>query len=96
MYDRRAKIFIIVSVLLLSVCVLRLIQIQLLSSSRVQDDIAELKRQRGLSKQLKTLRGRILDREGRVLAADEPRFQLSIEYKLSCFDSSKLTPWAKR
>jgi len=64
---------------------LRLGQMQLLSASAVQDDIAELKRQRGLSQQLKTLRGRILDRKDRVLATDEPRFWVHIDYKLSCF-----------
>jgi penicillin-binding protein 2 len=57
---------------------------QLLPDSSVQDEIAELKRQRGLSRQLKTLRGRILDRKGKVLAADQPQFQLCINYRLTC------------
>lgn len=85
MYDKRIKIFVTISALLLLVCLLRLGQMQLLSASAVQDDIAELKRQRGLSQQLKTLRGRILDRKGMVLATDEPRFWAHIDYKLSCF-----------
>ena len=46
--------------------------------------IAELKLQQGVSRQLKTIRGKILDRKGRVLAANEPQFQLHINYKLSC------------
>jgi len=86
MYDKRVKIFVIVSGLLLLVCVLRLVQMQLLPDSSLQDAIAQLRQ--GPSRQLKTLRGRILDRKGRedrVLAADEPRFQLCIDYKLSCF-----------
>ncbi len=83
MYDKRIKIFIILSALLLAVCLLRLTQMQLLPGSSVQDDIAELKR--GLSLQLKTIRGKILDRTGRVLAADEPRFWLHINYRLSSF-----------
>ena len=85
MYDKRIKIFVIVSALLMLVCLLRLAQMQLLSASSVQDDIAELKLQKGLSQQLKTLRGRILDRKGRVLATDEPKFWVHIDYKLSCF-----------
>ncbi len=85
MYNKRIKIFVIFSVLLLLVCLLRLTQMQLLPDSSLQDDIAELKRQRGLFRQLKTLRGRILDRKGRILAVDELRFQLCINYGLSSF-----------
>jgi penicillin-binding protein 2 len=85
MYDRRIKIFIILSALLLVVCLLRLAQMQLLTASSVQHEIAELKRQRGQSIQLKTIRGRILDRKGRVLALDEPQFHLCIDYELSQF-----------
>ncbi len=82
MYDKRVKVFVIVSAFILIVCVLRLIEMQLLPDSRLLQDIAELKR--GQSRQLKTIRGRILDRKGRVLAVDEPRFRLSIDYKLGC------------
>jgi penicillin-binding protein 2 len=83
MYDKRVKIFVIVIGLLLLVCVLRLVQMQLLADSSLQDAIAEL--QQGKAHQLKTVRGTILDRKGKVLAVDEPRFQLCIEYKLSRF-----------
>lgn len=83
MYDKRVKVFVVVSGLLLLVCVLRLIQMQLIADSSVQDAIAAL--QQGQSHQLKTVRGKIFDRKGKVLAADEPRFQLCIEYELSCF-----------
>ncbi|UCG48114.1 MAG: hypothetical protein JSU94_21890 [Phycisphaerales bacterium] len=87
MYDKRIKIFIALSLLMLMICLLRLVQMQLLPGSSVQDDIAELKRQRGLSRQLKTLRGRILDRNAVVLADDQPRFQIYIDYRLcSIFD----------
>jgi len=85
MYDKRIKIFIVASVVVLLVCVLRLVQMQLLPNSSVHDEIAELKRQRGLSRQLKTVRGRILDRKGKVLAGDQPQFQLCINYRLSRF-----------
>jgi len=82
MYDKRVKIFIAIVTVLLLVCVMRLVEMQLLSDSSLQDAIAELKR--GQSRQLKTIRGKILDRKERDLAFDEPRFQLSIDYKLSC------------
>ena len=83
MYDRRAKIFVIASASVLLVCVLRLMQMQLLPDSSLRDRIAELKLQRGRSQQLKTVRGRILDRKGNVLATDQPQFQLHIGYKLT-------------
>jgi len=92
MYDKRIKIFVILSALLLLVCLLRLTQMQLLPSSSVQSDIEELKRQRGQSRQLKTVRGKILDRTGKkVLAADEPHFQLCINYKISCFMDDRVS-----
>ena len=83
MYDKRIKIFVILSALVLLVCLLRLIQMQLLPSSTVRSDIEELKRQKGQSQQLKTIRGKILDRTGKVLATDEPHFQLCVNYKLT-------------
>ncbi len=72
------------------VCLLRLTQMQLLPTSSVQSDIEELKRQRGQSQELKTVRGKILDRTGRVLATDEPQFQLCINYKLTCFMDDRI------
>jgi len=83
MYDRRIKIFVILIAILLSVCLVRLTQMQLLSHSFYSDEIAKLKLRRGRSHQLKTVRGKILDRNGKVLAADEPQFQLCINYTLS-------------
>ena len=90
MYDKRIKIFVIISALLLLVCLLRLTQMQLLPTSSVQSDIEELKRQRGQSQELKTVRGKILDRTGEVLATDEPQFQLCINYKLTCFMDDRI------
>ncbi|MBN2593941.1 MAG: hypothetical protein JXA81_10570 [Sedimentisphaerales bacterium] len=75
----------IFSLLLLAVCLFRLAQMQLLTASSVQNEIAELKRQRGQTRQLKTIRGKILDRNGRELAIDEARFWIHINYKLSSF-----------
>ena len=85
MYDKRIKIFVFLSVCLLLVFLLRLTQMQLLPDSSVQERIAKLKLQEGLSRQLKTVRGKILDRNGKVLAADEPQFKLHINYKLTSY-----------
>ena len=91
MYDKRIKIFVILSAALLLLCLLRLIQMQLLPDSSLQDEIEELKRQRGRSLQLKTIRGTILDRKGRVLAVDEPQFNLHINYRLTSFADERVT-----
>ena len=85
MYERRIKIFVILSSLLMLLCIIRLVQMQLLPTSTVQSDIEQLKRQKGQSRQLKTVRGQILDRAGRILATDEPHFQMCIDYKFSSF-----------
>jgi len=90
MYDKRIKIFVIFSAVLLLLCLLRLTQMQLLPASSLQDEIEELKRQRGLSRQLKTIRGRILDRKVRVLAVDEPQFNLHINYRLISFADERV------
>ena len=85
MYDKRVKIFVILIAVLLLFCLVRLTQMQLVSGSFYRDKIAKLKLQKGLSRQLKTIRGQILGRKGEILAADEPEFQLHINYALSCF-----------
>jgi len=85
MYEKRIRVFVVFSLLLLAVCVLRLAQMQLLSASSVQHEIAELKRRRGQSEQFKTIRGRILDRNVNVLATDRAQFSVHIDYELSCF-----------
>jgi len=57
------------------------------SHSSYLEKIVELKLQKGVSRQLKTIRGKILDRNGTILAADESRFHLHISYRLcSIFD----------
>ncbi len=85
MYEKRVKIFAGILGFFVLVAVLRLVWIQLLPDSNLQDSIAELRLARDLSGQLKTIRGKILDRKGRVLADDELQFQVHINYKLSCF-----------
>ncbi|MBN2131545.1 MAG: hypothetical protein JW741_18745 [Sedimentisphaerales bacterium] len=85
MYTKRVKIFICISLAPLLVCVLRLMQMQLLADSRLREEIERLREQRSLSTQLRTIRGRILDRKGRPLAIDVPRFEICIDYRLTRF-----------
>jgi len=85
MYDKRVKIFAAIMVFFVLMALVRLAWIQLLPDSKLQDSIAELRLARDLSQQLKTVRGKILDRKGRILAEDQLQFQVHINYKLSCF-----------
>ncbi len=85
MYDRRVKIVIALSLTLLTVGLLRLVQMQLLAGSSLHNEIEALKLQRSRSRELNTLRGRILDRHGNILAADNPQFQIAIDYRLTRF-----------
>ena len=85
MYKKRITILVTAVAVLLVVCVLRLADMQLLSNSFYREQVAQLRLQSGSSQQVRTLRGRIFDRKGRVLATDEPRFWLGISYELSRF-----------
>jgi len=73
----------------LVVCVLRLVQMQLMTDSSLQKEVERLKLQN--SKTLKTARGRILDRNGEILAEDLPEFELVVGYELSCFADQRVT-----
>jgi penicillin-binding protein 2 len=85
MYEKRVKVLIGVSLAVLLLCVLRLVQMQLLTSPELQEEIAQATELHGRSRQFKTLRGKILDRHSEILAADMPQFQVCINYSLSCF-----------
>ncbi|MHC4159767.1 MAG: penicillin-binding transpeptidase domain-containing protein [Planctomycetota bacterium] len=83
MYSKRIKIFVILIALFLLAFLVRLTQMQLFSGSFYRDRIAKLRLQAGRSRQLRTIRGEILDRKDRALAVDEPKFQLCMDYTLS-------------
>jgi penicillin-binding protein 2 len=85
MFNKRVKIYVafIAGMLLLSV--LRLAHMQLIKNSHYQEKITDLKLQWWSHTQLKTLRGKILDRKQNILAADTPRFTLNITYDLTAY-----------
>jgi penicillin-binding protein 2 len=85
MYKKRITILVIAGAVLLGLCVFRLADMQLLSTSFYREQVSQLRIQAGFLQQLRTMRGRILDRKGQVLASDEPRFWLAINYELSRF-----------
>ncbi|MFA6175740.1 MAG: penicillin-binding transpeptidase domain-containing protein [Phycisphaerae bacterium] len=79
MYNKRLKIFALFCGLFALICVIRLGCIQLNSRSVWQGQLEKIRT--GANKILPALRGRILDRNGTVLAIDEARFALCIDYK---------------
>jgi len=87
---RRVQIFVALSLALLALAVGRLAQMQLPANSAIQAEITALKRQRAKSQQFKTLRGKILDRQGNVLATDTPQFQISINYQLTKYWDARI------
>jgi len=85
MYKKRIIILVGALAVMLAVCILRLVEMQVLSKSFYREQVDKLRVQSGTFAQVRTLRGRILDRNGKVLATDEPRFWLAISYELSRF-----------
>jgi len=85
MFENRIKIFVTACAVFLLLCVFRLMQMQLLKRAVFREKIAELKLEHGRHRQLKTIRGKILDRNDRILADNRLGFQLHIYYRLTCF-----------
>lgn len=83
MYDKRLKIFVIICAVPFVAAILRLAQLQLVSESSYRRYINEC--QLDKAKPLRTVRGRILDRNGKLVAGNEPRFWLCISYNLTKF-----------
>jgi len=78
MYNRRLKIMLaILSGAALTV-VVRLIDLQAVHARQFQQRAAEWMRRP--TRLLPTVRGRIVDRHGRVLAEDQPRWELRVDY----------------
>jgi penicillin-binding protein 2 len=90
MYRKQIKFFVILIAFFSVAYLLRLAQMQLLSDSFYRDKITKLKLQKSQTRQLNTVRGKILDRKGKILAADEPQFQLYINYELTCFMDNRV------
>lgn len=83
MDSRRTRIFAIISLLFLAIVLTRLATLQLADRQLIQERIRRLKEQRGRTEALGTVRGRILDRKGRILAFDQAVFRLKVAYELT-------------
>jgi len=84
MYRRRLKIFLGIMLALMLVELGRLVQLQILRGAEYRRR-AE-RRLLGAGRPLPTVRGRILDRRGRVLAMDRPCFELCFRYEFLAGD----------
>ncbi|MCF7974228.1 MAG: hypothetical protein K9N55_10465 [Phycisphaerae bacterium] len=83
-YSKRVKIFVIMTGLLMLIPIFRLAQLQLFSSPSYLEEVERL--QRGSSHQTQTIRGRILDRNGEVIASEVPLFKLYVTYEeVTCY-----------
>jgi penicillin-binding protein 2 len=81
MHDKRLKIFALFCVFFAAVCIARLAYIQLNPHSAWQSQLEKIGAPP--SKELPALRGKILDRNGKVLATDEAKFALCIDYQFA-------------
>jgi penicillin-binding protein 2 len=88
MYHQRVKIFAIAVAAVLAVCVIRLAQMQFVYDPSLHGKIEQLRLQQ--TKTLQTARGRILDRNGNILAEDVPGFELHIGYELCCITDERV------
>lgn len=87
--SKRIKVLVTITSLLMLVPVCRFAQLQLLSSPSYLEEIDRL--QQGYSRQTQTIRGRILDRNGKVLATEEPLFKLYVTYdKITRFADARV------
>ena len=81
MYKQRLHAFIIFCIAAVSVCIIRLGYLQFFGSEEARERIKD---SRILSPyQLPTVRGKIVDRKGNVLAKDNPVFYLKVNYQLT-------------
>ena len=68
---------------MLFVCIAALAKLQLFAGSDYLKEISEFEQSRNKSRQFKTIRGKILDRNGKVIATDEAEFELDVNYGLT-------------
>ncbi len=80
MYNSRLKILIVLFAVFLSIGICRLVYLQVAERDEAVQNIEKT----GIkpSEILPTLRGSIIDRQGRILAVDTPQFYISIKYDL--------------
>ncbi len=84
MFEQRLRVLLIVFGAALAVVLLRLFQLQVVQADDYQRQAQE--RLVKWSRTLEPIRGRILDRNHRVLASDEPAWSVAVHYRLLTTD----------
>ncbi|RKY08107.1 MAG: hypothetical protein DRP66_05305, partial [Planctomycetota bacterium] len=82
MYRRRLYFIVLFCGLAAAACVVRLVFLQLVHGDNYRESMVKMRILPPV--RLPTVRGSILDRNGRILAVDRPVFWLHINYRLSC------------
>jgi len=83
MYKRRIKVFLAMIALALTGLAARLGYLQIVQAQKLLDGAEQYLRRPEL---LPAMRGQILDRKGRILAIDEPCFDLCLDYRFMTAD----------
>ena len=89
MYKRRIKVFLGIVTLVLLGLVGRLVHIQIVRSDYY---LADAEKYLSRIKLVPAIRGKILDRKGRILAVDEPCYDLCLDYRLMTAREEWFTP----
>ena len=78
MYKTRMKVFLVLVGLMFVGITVRLVDLQIVRGPDFRDQYEEMLRN---TERLGALRGRILDRNGFILAMDEPCYDLCLDYR---------------
>lgn len=93
MFESRTKWFSILLALIALVIIARLVDIQIIRAGYFEK-LAERMLTRPVT-YLRAVRGSILDRSGRVLATDEPTFDVSVHFDMLSGGTASLRSWAR-
>ena len=87
MYKRRLYVLIFLCAAAATVCILRLFLLQAVRGQEFRDQIERMLIL--APRQLPTVRGNVLDRNGNILAFDRPVFRLNVDYGLTVSDDER-------
>ena len=90
MFERRLKIFIFFWVVAAGLLITRLGYLQIIKGEQYIEDTKKIPTP--IRQWIDTVRGSILDYQGRVLAVDEGSYELCLHYKLTCLYDERF--WA--
>ncbi|MHC4717393.1 MAG: penicillin-binding transpeptidase domain-containing protein, partial [Planctomycetota bacterium] len=93
MYERRLKIFLTMVAAAMTIVLARLVHMQLVMADDYRRRAAQ---SLVYDEPLPTARGQVLDRNNRVLAVDEPCYDLCLHYQMLTQDDPRKSGWLRR